>query len=161
LFFHGWLFDGELHHSSRGISRYPFVGIFEPIGFTNTNPQDDTSSLSPFCPHNGVWPADFHAHAVEEVMNLDGYDVAFRDWHVGSDMAKIELCEEAVYGSCVGVCCDPHRHRLHISFLYFDLGFFSLSPNLSASVLKEMSSELVANSIAPLPLHSIQLSPRR
>ena len=37
---------------------------------------------------NPLAAADQHVHVVQEVIELDGFPMEFKDWHFGSDMAQ-------------------------------------------------------------------------
>lgn len=110
LMVQGWVCDPDCSSGERlGSSNWPLLGVFGAKGLV-PGPQPEKGQLDAFCGWESMNASDQHAHWVDDIMELDGFEVNLSDWHFGSDMARITLGPELVSTSWV-VAVDPKRLR--------------------------------------------------
>uniref|UniRef100_A0A7S4RI95 Uncharacterized protein n=1 Tax=Alexandrium monilatum TaxID=311494 RepID=A0A7S4RI95_9DINO len=103
----GWLSDDELQAEQRqGISRWPLVGIFSPVGLEPPEPSGDPANAG-F--GGSLAPTDQHAHLVVESLELDGHHVELADWHVGGDTGRLAVGAAGGCGCVALVDLDAAR----------------------------------------------------
>jgi len=56
-------------------------------------------------------------HLVEEVLELDGFQIPLSDWHFGSDMARFHISPDQPFARAWAVCMDLEKGRCQICYL--------------------------------------------
>ena len=117
LMLQGWVCDANCASGERlGSSNWPLIGVFGTRGLSPPPPPSEVGQLDPFCGWQSMNPADQHAHWVDEIVEIDGFELNLSDWHFGSDMARLLLDQDVISTAWVAAI-DPKRLRGLIVFL--------------------------------------------
>ncbi|ELR16822.1 uncharacterized protein ACA1_383540 [Acanthamoeba castellanii str. Neff] len=116
LFYQGWLFANDvLEEGRQGVSRWPLIGLFAPKNLARPPGEEDVAHVG----IDRLKPADQHTHLVQETLDLDGFQLELKDWHMGSDMAQFVVVEEARDVSVAwAVCVDLDKLRCEVTLLF-------------------------------------------